>query len=310
MSFRGSDDSQPGDLACHVPVLVQEVLHYLQPLTGQVIVDATVGGGGHAAAILERIGPDGRLIGLDRDPGMLSRARRRLGGSVTLLAGNFAQLAGMLRYREIGPVDAVLMDLGVASDQLDDPARGFSFSRSGPIDMRMNPNDGTPASRFINQASAERLADVIYEFGEVRCSHRLARAIVAARQRQRIETTDQLAEIVRRAMPRAARRPRIDPATLVFQAIRIAVNDELAALDAALAALPECLKSGGRAIVISFHSLEDRRVKFAFRERTTWECLTRKPVEAGEAERLANPRARSAKLRAAQRISQELDRAI
>jgi 16S rRNA (cytosine1402-N4)-methyltransferase len=293
----------------HVPVLPAEVLEFLVPATGQTIVDATVGAGGHSRLILERLGPDGRLIGLDRDPAMLALAGRRLasadqgnGTRVTLAEANFDRLRDMLDGLGIAWVDGVLVDLGVCSDQLDDPGRGFSFQEDGPLDMRLNPASREPASTLLRRLSERDLADLFWKYGEERYSRRIARSIVAARRRQPLQTTAQLAQLVRRCVPRPrGRRPVLDPATRVFQALRIAVNDELGALDRLLVALPRCVKPGGRVVVISFHSLEDRRVKQAFRERDLWEALTPKPVQAGEDELRRNPRARSAKLRCARR---------
>jgi 16S rRNA (cytosine1402-N4)-methyltransferase len=288
--------------ARHVPVLLNAVLQYLNPQPGETIVDATLGAAGHACMIQQRLGPTGRLIGIDRDSHMIELARQRIGGSnVALCHANFAQLAQTLQSLGVGPVHGVLIDLGIASDQLDDAARGFGFSQAGPLDMRMDANSGSPASRWINQMPADRLADIFYEYGEERYSRRVARAIVAARQQGPIGTTDELAAIVRRALPHRGPRQKIDPATRVFQALRIAVNEELENLDQVLVALPSCLLPGGRAVIISFHSLEDRRVKYAFRNRVLWEVLTRRPVRATPAEIAANPRSRSAKLRAAVR---------
>jgi 16S rRNA (cytosine1402-N4)-methyltransferase len=231
---------------------------------------------------------------------MLDKARSRVSGCRTIWTeASFADMRAVLDQWTVGRIDAVLMDLGVASDQIDDPNRGFSFLRPGPLDMRMNPRIGEPAARLVNRLRAENLADVLYRYGEERHSRRIARAIVEARKRNPIETTNQLAEIVRRAMPRAKTRQRIDPATRVFQALRIAVNNELEILEQGLAALPDCLKLGGRAVVISFHSLEDRLVKHAFRQRQIWEALVRKPLLPSAEEVSRNPRARSAKLRAA-----------
>jgi 16S rRNA (cytosine1402-N4)-methyltransferase len=304
-----SELNEPGDRAPprHVPVMLREVIEFAAPQPGQVIVDATLGAGGHASEIARMIGPEGLMIGLDCDPAMIEIARSRIVGSrIELVEANFAELRGVLNELGVDRVDAVLMDLGVASDQIEDSARGFSFSRSGPLDMRMNPRVGEPAARLVNRLKAENLADIFYQYGEERHSRRVARAIVEARRRKEIETTDELAEIVRRAMPRSKPWQRIDPATRVFQALRIAVNDELLSLEQALAALPACVKPGGRAVVISFHSLEDRLVKQAFRQRETWERLTKKPLVPSEEEIERNPRSRSAKLRAAKLRSQNL----
>lgn len=287
--------------ALHVPVLPAEVLHLVAPAPGQVIVDATVGAGGHAALILEKLGETGRLIGLDQDPEMLELARRRLTGTnVTLVHRNFEDLSEVLQELQTGPVDAILADIGFASDQLANPARGLSFSQEGPLDMRLDPTRGEPASALVHRLQERELAELFWQLGEERFSRRIARKIVATRKTAPIGTTGQLAELVRRCVPRS-RGHAIDPATRVFQALRIAVNDELGALERLLAAAPDCLKPGGRLVVISFHSLEDRRVKQAFRQREVWEELTRKPVMASEEECRANPRARSAKLRAARK---------
>jgi 16S rRNA (cytosine1402-N4)-methyltransferase len=293
----GETGSQPGPR--HVPVLATEVLDVLAPAPGQVLVDCTVGGGGHARLLAERVAPAGRLIGLDQDPAMLDLARARLVDlPVVLVHANFDQLRQVLNEQRIDRVDGLLADLGFSSDQLARPERGLSFQEEGPLDMRLDPSQGEPASRLVRRLSERDLVDLFWECGEERHSRRIARKIVEVRKRQPIATTRQLAELIRGCVPRARGRS-IDPATRVFQALRIAVNDELSALEQLLAALPRCLKPGGRAALISFHSLEDRRVKQAFRDRTTWEELTRKPITAREEELRYNPRARSAKLRAA-----------
>jgi 16S rRNA (cytosine1402-N4)-methyltransferase len=295
----------PPSLARHVAVLPAEVLHFLAPAAGATLVDATVGAGGHARLIAERLGPAGRLIGLDRDPAMLALARVGLVGQpVTLIQANFAQLREVLDEQGVAAVDGILADLGFCSDQLETPERGFSFSQPGPLDMRLDPTQGEPAGVLLRRLSERDLADLIYQYGEERFSRRIARRIVEVRRRQPLETTEQLAELVRRCVPRSkgprTRGKGIDPATRVFQALRIAVNDELGALDRLLEQLPACLKPGGRAVLISFHSLEDRRVKLAFRNRAVWNVLTAKPVQASGEEVRSNPRSRSAKLRAAQ----------
>ncbi|MFO0881438.1 MAG: 16S rRNA (cytosine(1402)-N(4))-methyltransferase RsmH [Gemmataceae bacterium] len=287
-----------GAVPRHVSVLPAEVLQYLAPSPGQIIIDATVGAGGHARLLAERVLPDGRLIGLDQDASMLDLARPRLAGlPVTLRQANFAELPEVLRDLQIERVDGVLADVGICSDQLDDPARGFSFARSGPLDMRMQTGAGETAADLVARLPERELADLIYQYGEERHSRRIARKIVDVRRRQPLETTEQLADLVRQCVPRG--KAPIDPATRVFQALRIAVNDELGVLEQLLGDLPQVLKPGGRAVLISFHSLEDRRVKQTFRNREVWEELTRKPVCAGEGEATINPRSRSAKLRAA-----------
>ena len=285
----------------HVPVLPAEVLALLEPRPGQVVVDATVGAGGHARMFAERIVPGGRLIGLDQDPAMLALATDRLDGlPVTLVRSTFGRLPRVLAELGLERVDAVLADLGVCSDQLDDAERGLSFGRPGPLDMRLGPDAYETAAELLRRLSERDLADVIYQYGEERHSRRVARRIVEERKKSPLETTEQLAGLVRRCVPRGKGHS-IDPATRVFQALRIAVNDELGELDRLLFALPECLKPGGRAAIISFHSLEDRRVKNAFRDAERWQVLTKKPVQAGDDEARSNPRARSAKLRVAQR---------
>ena len=291
----------------HVPVLPAEVLDLLAPGPGQVVVDATLGAGGHARLLAERVAPGGRLVALDRDPAMIELARPRLEGMpVTFLRASFDQLRQVLDDLGLEAVDAVLADLGVCSDQLDDAARGFSFQQDAPLDMRLDPSGRETAAGLLRRLGERDLADLFFEYGEERFSRRIARKVVDVRQRQPLETTGQLAELVRRCLPRPkGRRPAIDPATRVFQALRIAVNDELGVLDRLLAALPHCVKSGGRAVLVSFHSLEDRRVKQAFRDRDWWQVLTPKPVQAGNEELRQNPRARSAKLRAARRLEQE-----
>ncbi len=308
-----SDATATGEMH-HVPVLPAEVLEALAPQPGQTVVDATLGAGGHARLIVERLRPGGRLIGIDRDPAMLARAWPRLeanaeGVTLTRVEAGFEQLRAILDELGVVVVDGVLADLGFCSDQVDDPQRGLSFQREGPLDMRLSPNEGEPASALLRRWSERDLADVLWRYGEERFSRRIARRIVETRRRQPLETTTQLAELVRQCVPRPrGKRPAIDPATRTFQALRIAVNDELGALEQLLAVLPDCVKPGGRAVVISFHSLEDRLVKQAFRDRKTWTALTRKPVQATEEEVRNNPRARSAKLRAAVRQPREEER--
>jgi 16S rRNA (cytosine1402-N4)-methyltransferase len=293
----------PSPTPRHVAVLPAEVLHFLAPAPGETIVDATVGAGGHARLIAERLGPSGRLIGLDRDETMLELARPRLTGwPVELLHANFDRLRDVLGELGIAAVDGVLADLGFCSDQMDAPERGLSFSQPGPLDMRLDPSRGEPATALLRRLNERDLADLIYQYGEERFSRRIARRIVEERRTRPLETTEALADLVRRCVPRSrGKRHAIDPATRTFQALRIAVNDELGALERLLQQLPHCLKPGGRAVAISFHSLEDRLVKTAFRNRAVWEILTPKPVQAADEEVQGNPRARSAKLRAARR---------
>ena len=286
-------------LPLHVAVMPDEVVRLLEPRPGQVIVDGTVGGGGHTRLLAANVAPTGRVIGLDQDPAMLELARPCLAGlPVTLVHGNFEDLPVHLQKLQLGPVDAILADLGFCSDQLANPQRGLSFQHDGPLDMRLDPTRGEPASALVHRLHEHQLADLFWQYGEERHSRRIARKIVEVRQTTPITTTGQLAELVRSCVKRSRVNP-IDPATRVFQALRIAVNDELGALERFLVVLPECLKPGGRAAVISFHSLEDRLVKRAFRQPEIWAELTRKPLTASVAEAAANPRARSAKLRAA-----------
>ena len=303
-----SEHPLPEPSARHVSVLPCEVVELLAPTPGQVLVDATVGAGGHARLLAERVAPTGRLIGLDQDAGMLDLARARLADlPVTLIHANFERLPQVLRDLGIEAVDGVLADLGVCSDQLDEAARGLSFQQSGPLDMRLDPRAGETAADLLRRLNERDLADLIYEYGEERFSRRIARKIVETRKHAPLEMTEQLAALVRQCVPRPkGRRHTIDPATRVFQALRIAVNDELGALERLLGALPRWVRAGGRAAVISFHSLEDRRVKHTFRNREVWQELTRKPVQASEEEQRDNPRARSAKLRAAIRNGPEV----
>jgi 16S rRNA (cytosine1402-N4)-methyltransferase len=283
----------------HVPVLLDEVVHWLDPRPGQTLVDGTLGGGGHARALAERVGRDGVVIALDRDPAALVAAEQNLRGlSVVLVESNFCDLPEALHELQIERVDGVILDLGLSSDQLADTARGFSFDSAGALDLRFNPEMGQPASRLVNHMREENLADLIFQLGEERYSRRIARAIASARRDKPIETAAQLAQIVRRAVPWNPHE-RIDAATRTFQALRIAVNDELKSLEIALRRIPDCLQPDGKLAVISFHSLEDRRVKEAFRDDPRLETLTRKPVRPSEAEVTRNPRARSAKLRVA-----------
>jgi 16S rRNA (cytosine1402-N4)-methyltransferase len=265
-------------------------------------VDGTLGGGGHTRALAERVGPGGLVIALDRDPAAIAAAKRELSRlSVKAIQANFCDLPEVLRDLDIPHVDGIVLDLGLSSDQLADSERGFSFSSTGPLDLRFDPMRGEPARRLINRLSAEHLADLIYHFGEERYSRRVARAIVERRRENPIETAAELAELVRRCVPRS-RVERIDPATRTFQALRIAVNDELKSLEIALRRLPDCLCAAARLAVISFHSLEDRRVKEAFRGDARLQVLTRKPLGADAAEVDRNPRSRSAKLRVAERV--------
>ncbi len=289
----------------HRPVLVEEVLRQLEPRPDGVVVDATLGAGGHAEAILEASSPSGRLLGLDQDEGALAVAHERLhrfGDRVRLRQGSFADLSEHLDREGFTKVNSIVADLGLSSAQLDDGERGFAFSAEGPLDMRFDRSAGETAAELINRLDEKELADVIFNFGEERKSRAIARRIV---QRRPIDTTAELRRAVHSVLG-PARRGGIDPATRTFQALRIAVNHELEALDAFLESAAERLAPGGRLVVISYHSLEDRAVKWAFREKKdseSFRVLTRKPVRAGEDEIAQNRRARSAKLRALERVS-------
>lgn len=292
----------------HTPVLLAEVLDWLQPRDGSVVVDGTLGGGGHTRALAERVGKSGRVISLDRDAAAIQRAQQTLADlPVTTVQANFCNLPEVLETLDLEKVDGVVLDLGLSSDQLADDSRGFSFAADGPLDLRFDPERGEPASRLVNRLQAEHLADLIYAYGEERHSRRIARAIIERRRKEPIETAGQLAEIVRRAIPGPRKKGQIDPATRTFQALRIAVNEELKSLEIALRRIPDCLRVGGRLGIISFHSLEDRRVKEAFRDDKRLEVLMRKPIRPGEGECEVNPRSRSAKFRVAQRTESEDD---
>jgi len=296
----------------HVPVLLKDAIDFLAVKRGGTYLDATVGLGGHSYEIARRLGAPGHLIGFDKDPAALARARsilldagsgRRDAGAtpqITLIHGSFAEVGERVAPASL---DGILADLGVSSLQLSDPARGFSFQAEGPLDMRMNPMSGETAEQVVNHIDERELADVIYEFGEERRSRRIARAIVRSRP---IHTTKQLVEVVSAAARSMKwKHERIHPATRTFQALRIFVNRELDDLKALLEAAPRVLKPGGRLVVISFHSLEDRIVKDAMREGAKdkhFRLLTKKPVVASEDEIDRNPRSRSAKMRAAERV--------
>ena len=286
----------------HIPVMPAEVLEHLDPRPGKLFLDGTLGGGGHTRMLAERVSPDGRVVAVDRDPGAVERAEDALRGlPIAVACSSYAEAPEVLAEAGVGPLDGVLLDLGLSSDQLDDRNRGFSFHADGPLDLRFDPTEGKPASQLIARLSAEHLADVIYRYGEERCSRRIARAIVERRRERPIETANDLADVVRRAVPRDYD-ARLDPATRTFQALRIAVNEELDQLEVALRRLPALLAPGGRLVIISFHSLEDRMVKEAFRADDRLKVLTNKPLRPTDEEVAANPRSRSAKLRVAERL--------
>ena len=304
----------------HVPVMLQEVLTGLQIRPGGVYIDGTAGGGGHAEAMADAAGPEGRLLALDRDREAVGRVQQRLAGwgkRCVVRHADFAVMDSVAADEGFATVDGVLMDLGLSSYQLEDGQRGFSFERDGPLDMRMDPSRGESAADLVNGASEKELADMLFTLGEERRARRIARAIVNERESAPVRTTTQLAEIVCRAKGR--RGGRIHPATLTFQAIRMSVNGELQSLESGLAAAIRTVRPGGRVAVISFHSLEDRIVKHTFRAHVgrreslpqggdEWvgtlpavTPVTRRPTRPSEAEIRTNPRARSARLRIVQR---------
>lgn len=308
----------------HVPVLLDAAVQALNLRADGTYVDATFGRGGHSRRILEALGPDGRLIALDTDPDAIAAGRSAFDDlRLELVQCNFSDLAEVVRTRAPGGrVDGILMDLGVSSPQLDDPGRGFSFRDDGPLDMRMDPGSGRSAAQWLADVDERELADVLRTLGEERFARRIARAVVEHREREPIETTAQLARIVERAVPgSSSRASRIHPATRSFQAIRIAVNAELESLETALDAAVDVLADGGRLVVISFHSLEDRRVKQAIRAASQAPAASRrepvapafrprlksvgKLVRPSETEASANPRARSARMRVAERVPEE-----
>jgi 16S rRNA (cytosine1402-N4)-methyltransferase len=308
----------------HVPVLVSELLGFLQPRSGGLYIDGTVGGGNHAAAILAASSPDGFLLGIDRDDEALSAAKKKLSpyrDRVNLVCGNYARMGEIAAKLGIGAVDGVLLDIGVSSQQLDDASRGFSYMHDAPLDMRMDQSSGRSAAQLVNQESVDELTRIFYQYGEEKWAKRIAVFIGEARAAKPIETTFELVNIIKKAIPAGAREKDQHPAKRIFQSIRIAVNDELLALDLGLDAAISLLHPGGVIVVISFHSLEDRLVKEKFKlhatncicpprtpicvcgHRADLGLLTRKPVIAGEKELANNPRSRSALLRAACKLS-------
>jgi 16S rRNA (cytosine1402-N4)-methyltransferase len=295
--------------AGHVPVLLDEAMKFLAPRAGAVYCDATLGLGGHAARILQLSAPDGRLVGLDRDPQALAGSRATLapfGDRVRLVHARFGSLRAVLEEIGMLPIDGCVVDLGVSSLQLDSTERGFSFRRAAPLDMRMDPSQGETAAQLLRRAQEDELERILRDLGEERFAKKIARAVVLARDRDELSTTTALAELIAKVVPPGKR----DPATRSFQALRIAVNDELGELERFLADVPYCLRPGGRLVVISFHSLEDRMVKRRFRALAGHEpmpgprlrILTKHVVTASDEERRKNPRSRSAKLRAAERL--------
>lgn len=279
-----------------------EIVEWLRPTAGDIIVDGTLGGGGHTLDLARRVGPTGKVIGVDLDCGALEMVQPLLESlPVELVEGNFSEIPYLLNERDIQGANGVLLDLGLSSDQLADETRGFSFQGSGELDLRFDRSRGEPAWKLLARLREQTLADIIYQYGEERLSRRIARRIVEQRRKDPLRTAAQLASLVRSCVPRS-RGHSIDPATRTFQALRIAVNGELDSLELALERLPGCLLPGGRLAIISFHSLEDRLVKQAFRADARLKVLTKRPLRPTEEEVALNARARSAKLRVAERV--------
>jgi 16S rRNA (cytosine1402-N4)-methyltransferase len=301
------------EVSRHIPVMAEEVLLLLVQGTNRTYLDCTVGYSGHAEKILEASGSHSRLIGFDRDEVAIAASREKLarfGGRVLLFHGHFVDLKQHLTVSGISQVDGILFDLGVSSPQLEEPARGFSFQGDGPLDMRMDQSMSGTAAELVNRWPEAQLADTIFQFGEERFSRRIARAIVCARQRHPITTTKELVSVIEGAVPTNYRHGRLHCATRTFQALRIAVNQELDCLEPALRDAVDVLSPGGRLCVISFHSLEDRIVKHTLRALSSTDypkvvVLTKKPQVPSREESGRNPRSRSAKLRAAQRVFKE-----
>ena len=294
----------------HTPVLPAQVIELLSPAAGETVVDCTVGAGGHARLFADAIGAEGRLIGIDADPTSIEQARSSLSGAlcrVDLVHADFGDVRDVLAELGAGRVDVMLADLGLCSTQLDDRSRGFSFMGDGPLDMRMNPELDRTAADIVNELKERDLADLIYHNAQERASRRIAKAICYVRREGRIITTAQLVRVVASALrvDPNSRKSKIHPATRTFQALRMAVNDEVTELATLLATAPDVLSTGGRFGVISFHSVEDKPVKTDFRARGgegVYRIITKRPVSADEEERLANPRSRSAKFRVVERL--------
>lgn len=292
----------------HTPVMLEEVLSYLNLGPGKIIVDVTIGTGGHAQEILKKISPGGRLIGIDRDAESLAIAREKLsgfGGACQFMHGNFMDIDIILKGLNIKKVDGILFDLGISSFQLDDPQRGFSFQQEGPLDMRLDRESYISAYDLVNNLNEEEISSLLWNFGQERWHNRIAHLLVREREKHPIATTRELSSIVVRATPYKYRHYRIHPATRTFQAVRIAVNRELETLEIALGKIADLLNRAGRVCVISFHSLEDRAVKLKFKEFACGgliKILTPKPQTPTLTEVEANPSSRSSKLRSAERL--------
>ncbi|MCK4909125.1 MAG: 16S rRNA (cytosine(1402)-N(4))-methyltransferase RsmH [Planctomycetes bacterium] len=290
----------------HQSVLVKEIIELLNPRPGQIIVDATLGRGGHAAHFLPLITNSGQLVGIDWDPDNIKYCAEKFKdheSNTRLVCDNFIHLPDILQRLELPPVDAILLDLGISSVQLNDPDRGFSFQSDGPLDMRINHDQPLTAATVVNSYKESELQHILHTYGEERWSRRIARNIVRQRREKKIIRTNQLATLIRRSVP--PRRTRIHPATRSFQALRIEVNRELTNLEKFLSRAEDCLKPGGRLAVVSFHSLEDRLVKHNFQAKSRnnhFKIITKKPITPRDTEISVNPRARSAKLRVAERI--------
>jgi 16S rRNA (cytosine1402-N4)-methyltransferase len=287
----------------HISVLLNEAIHWLNPQPGQTIVDGTLGGGGHTRVLAERVGPEGTILAIDQDPAAIDRAERELAGlPIKVVCGNFADLSRFLPQAGIDTVDGILLDLGLSSDQLADEKRGFSFNSPGDLDLRFNADEGMPAWQLLERLPEKKIADIIFHYGEERKSRRIARKIVEIRKKSTLRSAAAVSELVRSCIPTKGR-PRIHPATRTFQALRIAVNEELRSLEKALHDYPDLLVPHGRLAIISFHSLEDRLVKTAFRDDERYHVLTKKPIQPTEGEIDLNPRSRSARMRVASRLT-------
>lgn len=285
----------------HVSVMPREVLHYLQLSEGLTVMDGTVGAAGHSLQIIERIGQTGRLLGFDRDPMMLEFAQQKLNHPNTqLFHSSYSDAKDVLNEAGIGGVDRVLLDLGLSSDQLSDRQRGFGFDAGGPLDMRFDSTRGQSAAEFLQTSDQQVIESAFSNFGEEPFARQIAEFICTHRKKTPLRTTEDLEASVRAAIPRGAQKGSKNPATRVFQALRIAVNDELEHVQRMMTSvLPEILNPGGIAVILTFHSLEDRIVKTAFKGKQTWQILTKSPIESTPAETRLNPRSRSARLRAA-----------
>ena len=301
-------EAKKSESKIHIPVMLNEVIEYLQPKPNHVFVDGTLGLGGHSEVILDLIGTQGRLIGIDQDAQVLAITKESMTGHLgqcDLVHDNYRNIDKILENLNVKQVDGILLDLGLSSFQLNDPQRGFGFRAEGPLDMRMNQESPITAFDLVNSLSEKEISLILKDFGQERWHNRIARYIIAKRTERPIETTTELSHVVLKAMPRYSKRQKIHPATRTFQAFRIAVNRELEGLEEALGKCIDSLKVGGRIGVIAFHSLEDRIVKHAFRalaKTETIKLIVKKPLRPSEGEVTSNPRARSARLRVAERI--------